>query len=237
MTQVFKDDGNVVPVTRVQAGPCVITQVKTQEKDGVQAVQVGFGSQKVFRLNKAEQGHVQGISMNGDASTTVRVLRQFRNNNDLKRGDTFTVSIFTPGEKVQVIGISKGKGFQGVVKRHHFAGGPASHGHKDNLRMPGSIGSTGPQRVLKGVRMGGHMGDDQITVKNLEIISVDEKNNELLIKGALPGARNSIVYIMTADGSITIANPAPVVEETVSTEEPVSPEVVEPAVTEETVVS
>ncbi len=201
MSQVFKDDGTVVPVTVVKAGPCVVTQIKNKEKDGVQSVQIGFGRQKLFRLNKAEQGHLKGLENGG---YTVRVVRDFKNDNELKRGDVWTVKIFTSGEKVQVVGKSKGKGFQGVVKRHGFHGGPATHGHKDNLRMPGSIGAGGVQRVFKGMRMGGHMGDARVTVKNLEIVGVDLEKNELLIKGALPGARNSLLLIATAEGKIEI---------------------------------
>lgn len=202
MTQVFKADGSVVPVTRIQAGPCVITQVK----EG--AVQVGFGVQKVFRLNKAEKGHLKNITVDSNPQLTVRFLKDFKDNStNLKKGDQFTANIFTAGEKVQVTGMSKGKGFQGVVKRHGFAGGPASHGHKDNLRMPGSIGAGGVQRVFKNMRMGGHMGNDQVTVKNLEIIEVHPESHELLIKGAVPGARNGLVYISNDEGVITIETP------------------------------
>lgn len=209
MTQVFKADGTVVPVTRIQAGPCVVTQVK----EG--AVQIGFGVQKAFRLSKAEKGHLDGIIVDNNPQLTVRSLKDFRGEAlNLKKGDQFTASIFTAGEKVQVTGMSKGKGFQGVVKRHGFHGGPASHGHKDNLRMPGSIGAGGVQRVFKNMRMGGHMGNDQITVKNLEIIEVHPESHELLIKGAIPGARNGLVYISTGEGEITIEKPvvAPVAE-------------------------
>lgn len=217
MTQVFRPDGTVVPVTKVQAGPCVVSQIKTVAKDGVNAVQIGFGEQKTFRLNKAEQGHRAGLSL-GEKTASVRVLRDIRTDSDvhgLERGQMFTVKIFTPGEKVQVIGTSKGKGFQGVVKRHGFAGGPASHGHKDNLRMPGSIGAGGVQRVFKGMRMGGHMGDERVTVKNLEIVEIDPTENELLIKGAIPGARGSVVVISTQDGKIEVEQvAAPEVTET-----------------------
>jgi len=213
MTQVFRDDGTVVPVTRVTAGPCTVTQVKTKEKDGSNAVQLGFGTQKKFRIKKAQQGHLKDLA-------TVRFMREFATRTDehgLKRGDVFTVKIFEPGEKVQVTGKSKGKGFQGVVKRHGFKGGPASHGHKDQERMPGSIGATDAARVFKGTRMGGHMGDAQVTVKNLEIIEVLEDGNELLIKGALPGARGGLVLIATNNGKVTIEeekkDEAPVVEE------------------------
>lgn len=206
MMQVFREDGSVVPVTKVQAGPCVITQIKTKNKDGIEAVQIGFGAQKRFRLNKPALGHLKDINVNGDETMTVRMLRDQRVNEgtDLKRGDVFTVKIFTPGEKVQVIGTSKGKGFQGVVKRHGFHGGPATHGHKDNSRAPGSIGAGGVQRVFKGMRMAGHMGDARVTVKNLEIVSIHPETNEVLIKGALPGARNSVVLISTNEGKIEV---------------------------------
>ncbi len=203
MTQVFREDGTVVPVTRIAAGPCVVTEVRKNE--GVTSVQFGFGVQKVFRLNRPEQGHLKGI-VHGGEGKTVRHLRevQIEGSAELKRGDTFTVSTFETGDRVKVTGSAKGKGFQGTVKRHGFKGGPASHGHKDNLRMPGSIGSTGPQRVLKGTRMAGHMGDHQVSVQNLEIVEVDASNNEILVKGAVPGARNSVVLITTKDGSIKI---------------------------------
>jgi large subunit ribosomal protein L3 len=205
MTQVFREDGTVVPVTRVSAGPCVVTQVKTKEKDGVGAVQLGFGKQALFRLHKAKQGHLKDLS-------PVRFLREIRTDGEeqgLKRGDEFTVKIFEPGDKVQVIGKSKGKGFQGVVKRHGFSGSPASHGHKDQLRMPGSIGATDPARVFKGTRMAGHMGDNQVTVKNLEIVEVHPEQNELLIKGAIPGARGGLLIISSADGMIEIKEVQP----------------------------
>lgn len=203
MTQVFREDGAVVPVTRVKAGPCVVTQVKTQKTDGVSAVQLGFETQKAFRLTKPMQGHLKGID-------PVKVMRDFRTDTDthgLKRGDVFTVSVFEKGEKVQLVGFSKGKGFQGVVKRHDFAGSPATHGHKDQLRMPGSIGAGGVQRVFKGMRMGGHMGMERVTVKNVEIIGIDVENNELLIKGAVPGGRGSLVMISTKEGNISITAP------------------------------
>lgn len=202
MTQVFRADGTVVPVTRIQAGPCVVTQVK----EG--AAQIGFGVQKAFRLSKAQKGHLKDITIDNNPQLTVRFLKDFRGESlNLKKGDQFNAGIFTSGEKVQVTGMSKGKGFQGVVKRHGFRGGPASHGHKDNLRMPGSIGAGGVQRVFKNMRMGGHMGADQVTVKNLEIIEVHPESHELLIKGAIPGARNGLVYISTDEGMITIEQP------------------------------
>ncbi len=208
MTQVFKTDGTVVPVTRVQAGPCIVTQVKTTKRDGVSAVQIGFGPQKTFRLTKPLKGHLKDLE-------TVRYMRDFRASEDhgLERGDSFGVSIFSVGDRVQVVGTSKGKGFQGVVKRHNFKGGPASHGHKDQERMPGSIGATDAARVFKGTRMGGHMGDQQVTVKNLEIVEIDAENNALLIKGAVPGARNGVLMISTEEGNIEVAKDADVVVE------------------------
>ena len=200
MTQVFRPDGSVVPVTRIQAGPCVVTQRKTLEKDGVDSLQLGFGEQKKFRLNQAEQGHLEGLM-------TVRYLRDVRATDlekDVKRGDMLTVKTFAAGDKVNVIGWSKGKGFQGVVKRHGFRGGPKTHGHKDNLRMPGTIGAGGVQRVFKNVRMGGHMGDEQITVKNLEIVQVLPEENALLVKGAVPGARGGLLIISSQAGEMRI---------------------------------
>lgn len=228
MTQVFKNDGTVVPVTRVQSGMCTVTQVKTQAKDGVDAIQVGFGSQKSFRLNKAEQGHLKGLA-------TVRFLQDFKGDTqDLKRGDEFGVKIFNVGDKVQVVGTSKGKGFQGVVKRHGFGGAAKTHGHKHDLRAPGSIGAGGVQRVFKGMRMAGHMGMDQITVKNLEVIEIIPETNEILIKGAIPGARGSLVAISTDEGKIEIETPvvesAPVAETVTPSVEADQPaEVVAPA--------
>ncbi len=200
MTQVFREDGTVVPVTRVQAGPCFVTQVR--QENGAAKIQIGFGMQKTFRLNKAELGHLKDI--NHENGVTVRYLRETESDQALNRGDKFTVTTFTPGEKVKVIGTSKGKGFQGVVKRHGFRGGSTSHGHKHDLRAPGSIGAGGVQRVFKGMRMAGHMGDAQITVKNLEVVEVHPETNEMLIKGALPGAFGSLVFISTENGNIEV---------------------------------
>jgi len=213
MTQIFREDGTVVPVTRVQAGPCVVTQIKTEKRDGVHAVQVGFGPQKAFRLTKPLKGHLKNLD-------TIKHMRDFRAPADhgLSRGDTFSVGIFSIGDRVQVVGVSKGKGFQGVVKRHGFHGSPASHGHKDQLRMPGSIGSADPARVFKGTRMGGHTGDQQVTVKNLEIVAIDEEKNELCIKGAIPGARHGVLMISTEEGSIDVAK-KPEVEQPTSVQE------------------
>ncbi|MBU1032397.1 MAG: 50S ribosomal protein L3 [Patescibacteria group bacterium] len=189
MSQVFRPDGTVVPVTLVKAGPCVVTQIKDEKKDGYKAVQIGYLTCK--KLAKPIAGHLKDLDK-------LRELREFRVDDisAFKRGDTFEASSFEVGDVIHVTGTSKGKGFQGVVKRHGFHGSPASHGHKDQLRMPGSIGCTGAQRVFPGRRMAGRMGGDQVTVKNLEVIEVND--GVIAIKGALPGARNSIVELRTA---------------------------------------
>jgi large subunit ribosomal protein L3 len=190
MTQKFKEDGKVVPVTIVKAGPCFITQVKTQESDGYKALQVGFAEKKT--INKPLAGHLKN-------NIKARYLREVRL--DDKSGKIFTkgqeidVNIFQKGEKVMVSGVSKGKGFQGVVKRHHFHGHNTTHGTKDQVRHSGSIGATGPQHVLKGMRMAGRMGGSQVTLTNLEIFDIDPAKNLLYIKGAIPGAKNGLVEI------------------------------------------
>lgn len=190
MTQIFKDNGDVVPVTTVLAEPNIIVQIKNQEKDGYSAVQVGFGRAK--KLKKPQVGHLKDLGL-------VKTMREFRLNSEelkeLKRGDKITVAVFAKGDEVKVTGTSKGKGFQGVVKRHGFHGSPASHGHKDQLRMPGSIGATDPQRVFKGMRMAGHLGNERVTISGLEIIEVDLDKNILYISGAVPGARNGLLLI------------------------------------------
>jgi len=188
MSQRFKEDGTVVPVTLLKAEPCKVTQVKTVDKDGYESIQIGCGEQR--HPNKPETGHFKAV---GAAPQEVAEFRV--ETGAYKVGDVIEVGQFETGEFVEVIGTSKGKGFQGVVKRHHFAGGPASHGHKDNLRMPGTIGSGGMQRVFKGLRMGGRMGGDQVTVKNLEVVEVDKTNNVLAVKGAVPGARGAVIMV------------------------------------------
>ena len=204
MTQVFGTDGRVVPVTRVEVGPCVVTQVRNMKRDGVDSIQVGYGKQKFFRINKPTKGHLKDIKW--DDTVTVRDMVDFKieEGSKLERGHVITVDAFNQGEKVQVVGKSKGKGFQGVVKRHGFHGSPASHGHKDQLRMPGSIGATDAARVFKGTRMGGHMGDDRVTVKNLEIVEIKPEENIIFIKGAVPGARNGILFISTAESNFEV---------------------------------
>lgn len=201
MTQIFKDDGTVIPVTAVLATPNIVTQIKsTSTKDGYNAIQVGFGLSK--KIGKSLSGHLKGLS-------PVKVLKEFRvkkeDTENIKRGDVITVKVFAEGDEVKVSGTSKGKGFQGVVKRHGFHGSPKSHGHKDQLRMPGSIGAGGVQRVFKGTRMAGHMGNEKVTISGLKIVSIDEINNILYIKGAIPGSRNSLVYIY-GEGSMELEN-------------------------------
>jgi len=190
MSQIFKGD-KVIPVTKVQAGPCLVTQIKTLEKDNYEAVQLGFAKKR--RNTKPLIGHLKKASAEKEYN---RYLREFRiEKSDLKVGDKIKVDIFQPGDKIKVIGISKGKGFQGVVRRHGFHGASATHGTKDQERMPGSIGATGPERVFKGKKMPGRMGGKQITVKILEVIEIIPEENLLLVKGAVPGARNSLLEI------------------------------------------
>ncbi|MBU0569484.1 MAG: 50S ribosomal protein L3 [Candidatus Uhrbacteria bacterium] len=195
MSQIFKEDGTVIPVTLIQTGSCQVTGLRTVEKDGYSAVQIGFGSDK--NVNKPQVEEAKKLKLQ-----PVTTKREFRvGQTELKIGDKIEATDFSEGDKVDVVGVSKGKGFQGVVKRHGFKGSPASHGHKDQLRMPGSIGSQAPQRVLKGKRMGGRMGGDQVTVKNLEIAAVDPKKQIIAIKGAVPGARNTLLLIRERAGN------------------------------------
>jgi large subunit ribosomal protein L3 len=188
MTQIWKDDSSIA-VTKVQVGPCTVTQVRTEDKDKYNAVQVGFGEKKKKNINKPQLGHFKGLN-------NFRYQKEFRmETGELKRGDVVDISSFEVGDNIQVTAVSKGRGFQGVVKRYGFAGQIKTHGNKDQLRMPGSIGATGPAHVFKGTRMGGRMGGDQVTVKNLEVIDIDAENNILYIKGAVPGYRTSLVWI------------------------------------------
>lgn len=193
MSQRFREDGTVVPVTVISATPNTVTALRTPEKDGYTAVQIGLGDKK--KINKPLTGHLKDLP-------SCEVLREIRDVTGLERGAKLTVSQFALGEFVDVTGDSKGKGFQGSVKRHHFAGGPRTHGHKDNSRMPGSIGAGGNQHVLKGTRMAGHMGDARVTIKNLEVIAVDEATNEISVKGAVPGARGALLVIKLSGENI-----------------------------------
>ncbi len=182
MTQLFLQDGAVVPVTVIEAGPVVVSQVKSG------AVQVAFGKAK--RLRKPQAGHLKELGM-------FRWLREFRaaDPGAFQRGATVDVRVFEPGDWVTVSGLTKGRGFQGVVKRHGFGGSPKTHGHKHDLRAPGSIGATTPQKVLKGMRMAGRMGHKRQTTRNLEIVKVDPERNLLYIRGAVPGSRGTLLEI------------------------------------------
>lgn len=188
MTQVFNEEGVVTPVTVLFASPVVVTQVKDEPKDGYKAVQIGFGTKKEKRVSRAEKGHTKDLGI-------FAKLKEFQTDGVFNRGDKIDVSIFSPGDTVAVSAISKGKGFQGVVKRHGFKGGPRSHGQKHSEREPGSIGGGLRNKVPKGMRMGGRMGGDRITVKNLKVVQVDKENNLILISGAVPGRRGTVVEV------------------------------------------
>jgi len=198
MSQVFDKDGLVIPVTLVQAGPCFVTQKKTTERDGYEALQIGFGEAKEKRTNKARKGHLAGIRNRESGIKNLKFLREYRiANSELEPGSEIKADIFQEGDLVKVAGTSKGKGFAGVVKRHHFGGGPATHGQKHSLRAPGSIGSTFPERVPKGRRMGGRMGGERNTVRGLKIVKVDAENNIIAVLGAVPGIRGALLEIMS----------------------------------------
>jgi len=191
MTQLFDADGNVVAVTVIQAGPCPVTQVRTLDRDGYEAVQLAFEECKDKHISKPELGHLKKAGLKHG----MRHLAEVDGFGDLKVGDTVTVEAFADGQSVTVAGVSKGKGFQGTVKRHHFSRGPETHG-SHNVRQPGSIGASAyPSRVFKGMRMGGHMGAQRVTQQGLKIVRRDVENNLLLIKGSVPGAKNSVVII------------------------------------------
>lgn len=194
MTQIFSGDGRAIPVTVIEAGPCCVLQVRTLEKDGYEAVSVGFSEiKKVRKLNKPIFGVFKKAGVK-----PCRVIREFRMG-DLKVGDIVTVEMFNKGDIVDVSGISKGKGFQGVMKRHHFAGGPGSHGSMFN-RAPGSIGASSfPSRVWKNQGLPGHMGSERVTVKNITVVDVRPEQNLLLVKGAVPGATGSYLEIRKED--------------------------------------
>ncbi len=196
MTQVFGADGVVAPVTVLKAGPCVVAQVKTAATDGYESVQLGLVDAKPTKENKPSQGHFKKAGV--PATRVRREVRVKAGGDPVKAGDQVNVSMFADGERVDVIGTSRGRGFQGVVKRHHFAGGRMSHGSMFH-RAPGSIGASSyPSRVVKGMRMGGHMGNKQITTRNLKVIRVDAENNLLLLEGSVPGGPNAIVVIRKA---------------------------------------
>ncbi len=194
MTQIFAEDGARIPLTVIEAGPCPVVQVKTEERDGYSAVQLGFGAAKPKHINKPEQGHLQKAG-----SPLMRHLHEFSTDEvgavELAEGEMVTVESFVPGSYVKVTGTSKGKGYAGTIKRHNFKSGPKSHG-SHNVRGPGSIGAAAyPARVFKGIRMAGHMGARQVTQRGLQIVDRDVQRNLLLIKGAVPGAVGSIVWV------------------------------------------
>ena len=193
MSQVFNDGGQAIPVTVVEAGPCVVTQVKTNSTDGYDAIQVGYGERKAKHSNKALNGHFE------KANTDVKpILAEFIPvpEFEYKTGQQFGVSLFKEGEYVDVAGTTKGKGFSGVMKRHGFRGGPKTHGQREHPRSAGSIGqASDPSRVFKGMKMAGQYGNKRMTVRNLEVVSVNLEKNQILLKGAVPGANNGIIFI------------------------------------------
>ncbi|MCC6146378.1 MAG: 50S ribosomal protein L3 [Anaerolineaceae bacterium] len=195
MTQIFDEKGAAIPVTLIEAGPCYVTQVRAPEVDGYSAVQLGFNEVKPKRLTGGELGHLKRNSL-----PPLRFLREFRMKNpEVKEGDKVTVEVFSVGERVDVVGTSKGRGFQGGVKRYHFRGGPKTHGQSDRQRSPGSRGAgTTPGRVFKGARGPGHMGNDRVTAQNLGVAVVDLERNLIGVKGAIPGSRGGLVVIKEA---------------------------------------
>lgn len=193
MACVFAENGNAIPVTMIEAGPCFVTQVKTLDNDGYLAVQLGFLAEKETKTTKPQKGHFAKAG-----TSPFRMVREFREDtvSSANPGDRVTVDVFKEGDTIDVAGMSKGRGFAGTVKRHHFKGGPKTHGQSDRTRAPGSIGqSSDPSRVYKGVRMAGRMGNERVTVKNLTVIKVDAQQNLLMVKGAIPGPRYGIVEI------------------------------------------
>ena len=188
MSQIWKDD-KIIPITLISAGPVVITQVRTKEKDGYEAVQIGFGAKK--RLNKPMKGHLKNLG-------NFRNLKEFKvQSAKFKVADVLDVSQFQEGDKVKVSGLNKGRGFQGVVKRHGFHGGPKTHGQKNRWRAPGSIGATAPQRVMPHRKMPGRMGQERKTIKNLKIVGIDKEKNILMLKGAVPGMKGTLLEIQS----------------------------------------
>jgi large subunit ribosomal protein L3 len=191
MTQLYRE-GKEIVVTAIEAGPCTVVQIKTEEKDGYNAIQVGFGDSK--KLNSPAKGHVKKYGQ-------FKYLREFQIDDakSVEEGQKISADIFKAGDLVDVIGVSKGKGFAGGVKRYHFAGGPKTHGQSDRHRAPGSIGSTtSPGRVFKGLKMAGHMGNERVTAQNLQVVDVNTERHVILLKGAVPGPRNGLLIINKA---------------------------------------
>jgi large subunit ribosomal protein L3 len=209
MTQVIEDDGTVTPVTVIQAGPCYVTQVKTKETDGYDAVQIGFDETKQSRLSKAERGHLGQLKTDRKhprrksefGAPLLRHLREFRTAavSDYELGQALTVETFAPGDRVDVTGKTKGRGFTGVVKRYGFGGGPKTHGQSDRHRAPGSIGATSSMsRVIKGMRMAGRSGNERLTAQNLEVVRIDPERDLLAVRGSVPGVKGSLVMVRTS---------------------------------------
>jgi large subunit ribosomal protein L3 len=219
MSQIWIND-QVEAVTRIQAGPCFVTQIKTLNKDGYEAVQVGFDKKKEKNTKKPQIGHLKAVKAKG-IEDNFRFLREFNpdadNKTTLEIGDKISAGSFAVGDVIEVSGVSKGRGFQGVVKRHHFQGGRKSHGNKDQLRMPGSTGATGAGHVFKGTRKPGRMGNDTTTIKNSEILEIDTENNIISIRGGVPGARNGLVMLYSK-GDLAVAKPAVAQKEDVKEE-------------------
>ncbi len=192
MTRLFDDTGAATATTIVEVGPCFVTQVKTLATDGYEAVQLGFDQVRPNKLNKPQRGHLKGDL------PPLRTLREVpvEDVDSVAVGDRIDASILNPGERVDVVGVSKGKGFAGVMKRHNFRGGPKTHGQSDRWRAPGSIGSgTTPGRVFKGTRMAGHMGNERVTVQNLQVVRIDPERNLVALRGAVPGPRGGLIMI------------------------------------------
>ena len=198
MTQLFDERGNVTPVTVIQAGPCYVTQVRQHERDGYSAVQLGYETIGPSRLSGGQLGHLRRNNL-----PALRHLREFRLSEEedaqIEEGQEITVAVFEAGERVDVVGVSKGRGFAGTIKRHGFARGPKTHGQSDRMRSPGSIGMCAtPGRTLRGMRMSGRMGNQRTTMQNLEVMHIDEERELIAVKGSVPGPRNSILLLRTA---------------------------------------
>lgn len=197
MTQVFDDKGNAIPVTVIQAGPCYVTQVRSKDRDGYVAIQLGFGETKAERLTQGQMGHLRRNNL-----PALKYLREFRlpdGDVDVTEGQEIKVDVFAAGERVDVIGTSKGRGFAGTIRRHNFNRQPKTHGQSDRERAPGSSGMRSfPGRTLKGRRASGHMGDERVTIQNLEVILIDTERNLLAVRGSIPGAKEGIVMIKPA---------------------------------------
>ncbi|MGI5917845.1 MAG: 50S ribosomal protein L3 [Anaerolineae bacterium] len=192
MTRIFTERGEIVPVTVIEAGPCYVTQIKTVDRDGYNAIQIGFGHAK--RLNKPEAGHLKNLP-------PLRHLREIRTDDvdQYQVGQMIDVSLFKPGDLIDVVGISKGKGFAGAMKRHNFGGGPVTHGQSDRQRAVGSLGAgTTPGRIFKGKRGPGRMGNQRVTILNLEVVHVDAERNVIAVRGAVPGAKNGLIFVRSA---------------------------------------